>query len=441
MKTYEKYKPSGVEWIGKVPEHWEVKRLGSFGKFSKGGGISRAELTLEGLPAILYGDLYTKYDVVIKEVFHRVSEETARKSKEINKNALLFTGSGETIEDIGKNAVYLGENPAYAGGDVIIFIQEKNDSLFLSYLLNSEGAKHEKAKTGKGEIIVHTYASKLREIQIPLPPLPEQTAIARYLDQKITEIDQLIAQKERLIALWEEEKTALISQAVTRGLDAGAKMKDSGVAWLGEVPEHWEVVKFNHYVKLRHGYQFRDFDFVEKGIKIIKITQLLSNGILETENVSYIDQERLSEFNDILIGSGDILMALTGGTIGKIVRAKEIIEPLLQNYRVGNFFPANKKLTKDFLFFILSSDVIIKQIFYEIRETGQPNIGKEDFNRMYFAFPQEVSEQTAIVRHIETQTARIQTQMDQTRKLIELLKEYRATLISEVVTGKVKITE
>jgi len=216
-----KMKDSGVEWIGMVPEGWEVKRLASFGAFSKGGGISRAELTEAGSPAILYGDIYTKYDISIKDVFHKISSETAKKAVKITKNLLLLTGSGETIEDIGRCVAYLGERVAFAGGDVIIFKQKGNDSLFLSYALNTKGAKSEKARMSKGEIIVHIYGSKLKEIRMPIPPLSEQTRIAAFLDRKTAQIATAIACKQSEIEKLKEYKATLINSAVTGKIKIG----------------------------------------------------------------------------------------------------------------------------------------------------------------------------------------------------------------------------
>ena len=205
--------------------------------------------------------------------------------------------------------------------------------------------------------------------------------------------------------------------------------KDSGIEWIGEIPEHWEKINFNHYVFLRHGYQFRDYDFTQSGLKIIKITQLLSNGNLETEKVSFIN------FSDIIINEGDILMALTGGTIGKIIRVPQVNEPLLQNYRVGNFFPLDEdKLDKNFLFWVLSSDLILKQIFYDQRETGQPNIGKEDFGRMRIILPKTIKEQTAIANYLDKKTAEIDQLISEKEELVQLYQEEKTAIINQAVT-------
>ena len=210
-----KLKDSGVEWIGEIPEEWEVKRLASFGKFSKGGGFSKADLTESGASAILYGDIYTKYDIQVKKGVRFISNLTAKKSVEVKKGNLLFTGSGETMEDIGKCVVFSSDKVTVAGGDVIIFEQYQNDSLYLSYVLNTEGAKFEKAKYSKGEIIVHTYGSKLKDIYIPIPPIAEQKEITQYIEISLTKIATTISLKEQEIEKLKEYKATLINSAVT----------------------------------------------------------------------------------------------------------------------------------------------------------------------------------------------------------------------------------
>lgn len=211
----EKMKDSGVEWIGEIPEGWEVKRLASFGNFSKGGGFSKSDLTQTGVKAVIYGDIYTKYEFGISEPIRYISKDKSKDSVKINKNDLLFTGSGETKEDIGK-CVYLNTNDeTYAGGDIIIFRQKLYDSAFLSYSLNSEGVKNEKAKTSKGEIIVHTYASKLKDIYLPIPPVLEQIEVRKEIDLVSIRMDQAISLKQTQIEKLKEYKSTLIDSAVT----------------------------------------------------------------------------------------------------------------------------------------------------------------------------------------------------------------------------------
>ena len=204
--------------LGKIPEHWEVRRLGTIGRFSKGGNISRSELiyTDKGVPAILYGDLYTKYDIVAENIINRITKETAANSVELKKGDLLFTGSGETKEDIGKCVIFNSNEPAYAGGDVIIFKQDIFDSYFVSYSQNSSIARYQKAISSKGEIIVHTYGSKLRDVIMPYPPtIEEQKQIVEHIKSETKTLDIAISKAEREIELIEEYREAMIAEAVT----------------------------------------------------------------------------------------------------------------------------------------------------------------------------------------------------------------------------------
>ncbi len=204
--------------LGEIPEHWEVRRLATIGRFSKGGNISRAELiyTDDGVPAILYGDLYTKYDIVAEYIINRITKETASESVELKKGDLLFTGSGETKEDIGKCIIFNNNEPAYAGGDVIIFKQEIFDSHFISYSQNSSIAKYQKAISSKGEIIVHTYGSKLRDVLMPYPPtIEEQKQIVEHIKTETRTLEIAIEKAEREIELMKEYREAMIAEAVT----------------------------------------------------------------------------------------------------------------------------------------------------------------------------------------------------------------------------------
>ena len=207
-------KDSGVDYIGLIPENWDVRRMASLGVFSKGGGISRDNLIEDGEPAILYGDIYTKYNYFAEDIKNHISKKVSLDSVEVHKNELLMTGSGETKEDIGKTIVFLGDK-AYAGGDVIIFNQENNNSTFLSYALNSSYAKNFRYKESKGEIVVHIYANAIRRLYLALPDITEQNTIVEYLNNKVGIIDSEISVVSKQIDLLRERKQIIINDVVT----------------------------------------------------------------------------------------------------------------------------------------------------------------------------------------------------------------------------------
>ncbi|MDX9771458.1 MAG: restriction endonuclease subunit S, partial [Tenuifilaceae bacterium] len=432
MKKYEKYKDSGIEWIGEIPEHWEVKRLASFGKFSKGGGVSKSELTSDGLPVILYGDIYTKYDTSVKNVHNKIPVETAEKARQIKKNAILFTGSGETIEDIGKCVVYLNDEKAYAGGDVIILEQQGNNSMFLSYVLNTPGVKYEKAKYGKGEIVVHIYSSQLREIKIPIPPPPEQTAIATYLDRKTAEIDQLIDAKKRLIELYHEEKTAIINHAVTKGINPNAKMKDSGVEWVGVINENWNITSLKRLVstKITDG-PHETPAFQSEGVPFVSVDAVKEGKIDFSSARGYISKELDAIYSlKCKPRLNDLFIVKSGSTTGKIAIVDTDVD--FNIWSPLALVRSNDLVLPYFLFYAFQSDYFQNSIRLFWSFGTQPNIGMNVIENLKVAFP-HIDEQQSIVHHIETECSRIDTKIERTQRLIELLAEYRTALISEVV--------
>ncbi|OGW16522.1 MAG: hypothetical protein A3G93_12895 [Nitrospinae bacterium RIFCSPLOWO2_12_FULL_45_22] len=202
------YKNTKVGWI---PKEWAVKVLGSFGSFSKGKGISNSEKKEMGLSCITYGEIYTTHDYVIKDFNSFIDIETAKKSQRIKRNDVLFAGSGETLDEIGKCVAYTKDVEAYAGGDIVIFSQNNVDCIYLSYSLNSDLITKQKRKLGQGYSVVHIYSSGLKKLYVPLPPLPEQKRIAEILsvwDEAIEQVANLINAK---IAL----KKSLMQQLLT----------------------------------------------------------------------------------------------------------------------------------------------------------------------------------------------------------------------------------
>ncbi|EOW8226746.1 restriction endonuclease subunit S [Campylobacter upsaliensis] len=208
------FKNSEIAYLGLIPHHWEVRRVATLGKFFKGSNISKNDLQDSGVSVVLYGDIYTKYEIKTKQFQSKIAENFAKDKTQILCGDLLFSGSGETKEDIGKCICYLGNEKAYVGGDVIVLRQMGQDSLFLSYVLNSDYIKYQKAVISKGEIIIHIYASNLRDLKIPLPPLQEQKEIAAFLDSKVAQINSAIEKTKRQIELIKEYKNTLINEAV-----------------------------------------------------------------------------------------------------------------------------------------------------------------------------------------------------------------------------------
>ena len=440
MKKYDNYKDSGIEWLGEIPSNWKVTKLKFIGDAI--GGLtyspndvveneSEGKLVLRS-SNIQDGKLSLKDNVYVNL---DISEKLTLK-----KGDILICSRNGSQHLIGKNICIDERTEGNTFGAFMMIFRSKYFS-FLNHFFNSPIFTSQSGLFLTATINQLT-SSTLNNFYIAIPDsISEQTAIANYLDHKTTQIDTLIAKKEQFISLLQEERTAVINQAVTKGLDPKVKMKDSGIEWLGEIPEHWEVAKFNLYVSIRHGHQFMNHDFTDDGVKVVKITQLHKDGYLDLSKCSYVSSEQLENYQSILIKEKDILMCLTGGTIGKIIRVGEVNEPLLQNYRVGHFSSGKaSKISDDFIFWLMSSESIVSQIFFQMRETGQPNIGMDDFGRMRITIP-PLMEQEKIVKHIVNKTVEISEILIKSKQEIELLKEYKTALISEVVTGKVDVRD
>ena len=190
---------------------WETKRLGELGAFIKGRGIKRDDVTDEGVPCIRYGELYTRYQDYILKVASRIPPSVAATALPIKAGDLLFAGSGETAEEIGRCAAYMGEEQAYAGGDVIVLTPSGQNSIFLGHLMNSPIVAAQKARLGQGDAVVHIYINNLAQVQIELPPITEQRAIAEVL----SDVDGLINALDALIAKKRAIKQAAMQQLLT----------------------------------------------------------------------------------------------------------------------------------------------------------------------------------------------------------------------------------
>lgn len=213
---YESYKDSGVEWIGKIPSEWKCKRLKFIvNSFKKGNGITKDEVFVNGdTPCVRYGELYTKYNYSFTECFSKTRKDVLQTLQYFSYGDILFTCTGELIEEIGKNTVYLGNEKCLAGGDLIIVSHSQNPS-FLSYALNSNYAQTQKSM-GKAKLkVVHISAREIGNILTILPPIEEQERIANFLDKQCIAIESSIEKKQNLIEKLTEYKKSLIYECVT----------------------------------------------------------------------------------------------------------------------------------------------------------------------------------------------------------------------------------
>ena len=429
---YPAYKPSGVPWLGNVPQHWDVVQLGRIGGFSKGSGGTKDDEVPSGIACVRYGDLYTTHTHFISQTRSYVSQARARAYTPIYWGDVLFPTSGETIEDIGKSAVNLMRTPVVCGGDLIIFRPTvPMEPKFAGYLLDCHATQGQKSMMGRGITIMHIYTAQLKYLSLPLPPLPEQRAIVRYLDHVDERIQRYVAAKEKLIALLEEEKQAVVNRAVTRGLDPNVWLKPSGVDWLGDVPAHWEVrrAKFLYSESNERSSTGREELMSVSHITGVTPRKKSVTMFMSESNMGY----KLCRTGDIVINTMWAYMAALG-----IARQIGLVSPSYGVYR-----PLKpKRLNHEYIDLLLRTEAY--RTNYLIRSTGITGSRLRLYAESFLDIPllcPSMQEQRAIVEHLGNATANIDASITRARRQIELLQEYRTCLISEVVTGKLDVRD
>ena len=450
LKPYPAYKDSGVLWLGEVPEHWDIKPIGRLGFLLKGRGRSKADEIPQGKPCIRYGDLYTQHEYHINQTRAFISKESACYYTPIEYGDILFAASGETIEDIGRSAVNLINSETFCGGDVLLF-RPKIEFIprYLGYASDSPASRHQKACMGKGFTVIHIYGSQLRGLTVPIPPLPEQSTIVRYLDYMDRRIQRYIRAKQKLIKLLEEQKQAIIHQSVTGRIDVRTgkpypAYKPSGVEWLGDVPEHWEVNPLGRVLMQR-----------KERNDPIKTTNILSLS-LKTGVIPYADKEAggnkakedLSAY--MLAYPGDIVVNSMNVVVGSVGISKYFgaVSPVYYMLR-----PRDPYDPVDYTGAIFQNTGFQRSLFglgngimyIESKTSGKLNtirlrIPMTRLKKVMLPRPPS-EEQSAIVRHLFKVISESTAALESTESQIVLLHEFRTRLISDVVTGKLDVRE
>ncbi len=422
MKKYDKYKDSGFDWIGEIPEHWNIATIGRISNLGRGRVISSIEINNNAGEYPVYSS-QTKNNGVMGYL-----------------NTYDFEGKYVTWTTDGANAGTVSYREGkFNCTNVCGTIQPKNwDNIelkFLPYFLNL-GTRF----SVRLDINPKLMNNMMAKIPIAIPPKNEQTFIANYLDKKTEEIDKLITQKKQLLKLYKEEKKAIINQAVTKGINPDVKLKDSGIEWLGDIPEHWEVKKIKYLGKFINGYSFKSTDFDSNGVKVLKISNI-QNMHIDWSDSSYVDEKFYDIHKDFRVFKNDLVFALTRPIISTGIKVALIDtdEKILLNQRNSVYRPSQIQIK--WFYYLLLSKNFIQEFDSCIDNTGQqPNISSNDIGEIAIPVPSD-SEQYELINFIDKHNNEINLKINKTQKLIDLLTEYRTALISEVVTGKIKVTK
>ena len=439
LRPYADYIDSGIASLGKVPAHWEVRRLGQMGRIWKGQGGSKADETSAGISCVRYGDLYTSHEFFIQSTRSAIPEAVAESYTPIEFGDLLFASSGETIDDIGKSAVSLMRSEARCGGDVLVFRSRYPvDARYLGYTVGCRPVVVQKAAMGRGITIMHIYADQLKRLALPLPPLPEQTSIARFLDYMDGRIRRAIREKEKLLALLQEQQGAAIEQAVTGGIDLRTgepftAYKDSGVDWLPKVPAEWERHRLKallQTVDQRSSTGSETLLSLRRDHGVVVYAEHFTRPPTATSLVGFK-----------LVTAGQLVVNRLQANNGLVFRSDldGLVSP---DYSVFQRRPG-KAFHMRYLSDLLRTT---RCRAHFRRESTGLGTGTAGFLRLYddrflatTVYLPTKAAQERILDWSDSTTARTARRIDRANRQIALLREYWGRLVADVVTGKVDV--
>ena len=440
---YPEYKDSGVAWLGDVPGHWGVDRLKASIVTSKNGIWGEEPKGDEDdTPCVRVADFdRQKLRVELTEPTIRNVTSREREGRTLNKGDLLLekSGGGEN-QPVGCVVLYDDERPAVCS-NFVARVQLKPGMVSSYWRYVHAAAYAVRLTTGsinQTSGIQNLDQDRYYNERAAFPPPEEQTAIATFLDHETAKIDALVAEQEKLIALLQEKRQAVISHVVTKGLDPNVPMKDSGVEWLGEVPGHWEIKSISHILEAIGDVDHFMPASVEKGVPY------LMTGDLK-EFASEVDFDGCKQVSDddyiglskrIKNSRGDVIMARYA-TIGTSMYVDIDID-FLVSYSCVTLKTDYSKMSGLYLFKYMKSIAFLQGIENKINANTQGNVGIKDLQSTKIAVP-PIHEQTAIATFLDRETAKLDTLMTEARTAIALLQERRTALISAAVTGQIDV--
>ena len=439
FRPYPEYRDSGIEWLGKVPIDWQVRRLKLLlQKPLQYGANEPAELTDPNLPRYIRITDVGEDGRLREDTFRTIPEDVARPYL-LEDGDLLFARSGATVGKTFRFEPSWGR-AAHAGYLIRARLKSACNSRFVQYFTTSRGYWDWLRRNFIQATIQNVSADRYANLEVPLPQLREQRAIANFLDREAAKIDALVERKERLIELLQEKRTALITRAVTRGLDRNVPMQDSGIEWLGEIPAHWEVKRLWHLTpperKIMYGIVLPGPN-VDDGVPIVKGGDVAVSR-LKLHALSKTTFEIESRYIRSRLVGGDLVYAIRG-SIGEVEMVPDELEGA--NLTQDAARVAYTQTTHGhWLKYGLRSKVVLSQLAAGALGATIKGINIRDLKRALLPVPPRC-EQERIASFLDTQTAHFSALSAKVQEAIDHLREFRTALISAAVSGKIDVRE
>ena len=443
MEKYDSYKNSGVEWIGQIPSDWECIRLGMLGDFSSSGIDKKSNEDETPVRMVNYTDIiqsrkYYPIQTGEKEYMRVTTPQSKFEEHKLERGDMVFIPSSETHEDLGYSSLidFDEEDIVYSYHILRYKTKKPVYHYYKKYLINHHSVLNQFSSECKGTTRQIIGRDVFNNVHVVLPPLSEQQQIVSFLDTKTSLIDSLIEKTQRKIELLKEKRTSLINEVVTKGLNPNVEMKDSGVEWIGEIPSHWETIKLKYQGEVIIGLSYSPDDVVDEGEE--------STLVMRSSNV----QNGKTSFNDkVFVNSdipdklrtreNDILICSRNGS-RRLIGKNCLIPKENEGLTWGVFMTVYRSKSPKFFYWLLNSPVFESQSGLFLTSTIN-QLTVSTLENMVVPFVSDIREQQQIVDYLDEHTQLIDKTISIEEKRIELLKEYRQSLISEVVTGKRKV--
>ncbi|EFO9572921.1 restriction endonuclease subunit S [Salmonella enterica] len=426
-RAYPAYKDSGIEWIGQVPEHWKVARVKRL-----------ASLRNERRNDVSTDTIYIGLEDV--EAGSGQYKPTNGSSRQSEDSTVGIFYEGDVL--YGKLRPYLrkaiiSEMAGCCSTEFLVLRAEKTEPRWLQEWLLTPDVTHQIESGCEGAKMPRADWGHIGSIEVVYPDQPEQAQILTTLDRETACIDALVEKKTRFIELLKEKRQALITHAVTKGLDPNVKMKDSGVEWIGQVPEHWEVKPFKYILSAPMSYGANESAESDdpNHPRYIRITDLTENGTLREDTFKTLPWNKAYSY---LLSDGDILLARSGATVGKSFLYRETNgAACFAGYLIKASCDEEKALPK-YIYAYLQSHSYWEYISGSNIQSTIQNVSAEKYSSMVLPVPQR-EEQATIAATLDRETARIDALIGKAEQSITLLKERRSAFITAAVTGQIDL--
>ena len=431
MRRYESYKDSGVEWLGKIPSQWELTIGMNVFRENKRDNKGMKEKTVLSLS---YGQIIIKPE----EKLVGLVPESFETYQIVEPNDIIIRCTDLQNDQTSLRTGLAKDKGIITSAYLNLKVINNHSAKFLHYYLHTLDITKVLYKFGSG---LRQNLSFLDFKRLPIIdiPLSEQQKIAQFLDEKTAKIDQAVDLAEKQIALLKEHKQILIQNAVTRGLNPDVPLKDSGVEWIGQVPEHWEVKKIKHVTsKIGSGITplGGGSNYIDGGIPLLR-SQNIHFDRIDLNDVARISEFTHNSMKNSKVRKGDVLLNITGGSLGRCFYV-DSNEEMNVNQHVCIIRP-NKKINTIFLNMLLASEIGQKQIWFFQQGGGREGLNFQAIKNFYLPLP-DLEEQQKIAIYLDKQAAKIDQAIALKTAHMEKLKEYKSVLINDVVTGKVRVS-